>query len=119
LPPVRCLIVEDEVITAMSLSLELEELGYTIVGTVTTGEEAIAAMEAASPEIVIMDISLKGRIDGIDAAKIILERWETKIIFITGFQIETLQARLTPFRPLAILRKPVYGSQLETIVSLR
>lgn len=69
----RLLIVEDEAITALDLKYSLEELGYEIVDTVDTGQDAIDTAAETVPDIVLMDIKLKGDMDGIEAAEIISE----------------------------------------------
>ena len=69
----RILIVEDEAITALDLKYSLEELGYEIVDTVDTGQDAIESAAESVPDVVLMDIKLKGDMEGIEAAEIISE----------------------------------------------
>jgi CheY-like chemotaxis protein len=89
----RSLIVEDEVITALSLRIELEQHGYEVVGSATSGQSAVEMAGSTTPDVVIMDIHLDGSIDGIQAAETIRERWGIPVLFFTGFDIEPLQAR--------------------------
>ena len=81
----KVLIVEDEVITAMSLRVSLERSGYEICELVSTGERAVVVAETESPDVVIMDINLAGRMDGLEAARIICSRRKTPIVFLTGY----------------------------------
>lgn len=81
----RILIVEDEFIVAADLEMKLRRLGYQVVGSAITGEEAIALAERHRPDVVLMDIKLQGRIDGFEAAETIRTRNRTSIIFITAF----------------------------------
>ncbi len=79
----RLLIVEDEAITALDLKYSLEELGYEIVDTVDTGQDAIDTTAETVPDIVLMDIKLKGDMEGIEAAEIISEL-RIPIVYLTA-----------------------------------
>ena len=79
----RILIVEDEAITALDLKYSLEELGYEIVDTVDTGQDAIDIAAETVPDVVLMDIKLKGDMEGIEAAEIISEL-RIPIIYLTA-----------------------------------
>lgn len=65
---IRILIVEDDMIIAANLSLQLTKLGYEVIGIVSRGEDAITTAKQNNPDIILMDVNLKGSIDGIDAA---------------------------------------------------
>ncbi|MCR9257843.1 MAG: response regulator [Alphaproteobacteria bacterium] len=80
----RILIVEDEMITAIDEKETLEELGYDIVSIVDNGEEAIKLAGALKPDVVLMDITLKGDMDGMDAAWQIRETSGIPVIFVTA-----------------------------------
>ena len=79
----RILIVEDEAITALDLKYSLEELGYEVIDTVDTGQDAIDTAIETKPDVVLMDIKLKGAMEGIEAAEIISE-YEVPIIYLTA-----------------------------------
>lgn len=79
----RILIVEDEAITALDLKYSLEELGYEIVDTVDTGQAAIDTAAEKTPDVVLMDIKLKGDMEGIEAAAVI-SQWHIPIIYLTA-----------------------------------
>ena len=79
----RLLIVEDEAITALDLKYSLEELGYEIVDTVDTGQDAINTAAETVPDIVLMDIKLKGDMEVIEAAEIISEL-RIPIVYLTA-----------------------------------
>ena len=79
----RILIVEDEAITALDLKYSLEELGYEIVDTVDTGQDAIDTAAETVPDVVLMDIKLKGDMEGIEAAEVISEL-RIPIIYLTA-----------------------------------
>src|SRR5207249_3653676 len=80
----RLLIVEDEAIVAMDLQQRLEHLGHEVVGTAATGEAAIQRAEEARPDVTLMDIRLKGEMDGIAAAAEIDRRFGTPVVFLTA-----------------------------------
>jgi 1,2-diacylglycerol 3-beta-glucosyltransferase len=79
----RILIVEDEAITALDLKYSLEELGYEIIDTVDTGQAAIDTAAEKTPDVVLMDIKLKGDMEGIEAAAVI-SQWHIPIIYLTA-----------------------------------
>ena len=83
---IKILIVEDEVIFAMSIRRVLTMWGYETCGLASTGEEAVRCVKIENPDLIIMDVSLKGHMDGIDAAKEIRSDYDAPIIFITGYQ---------------------------------
>ena len=79
----RILIVEDEAITALDLRFSLEELGYEVIDTVGTGQDAIDMAAETVPDVVLMDIKLKGDMEGIDAAKVISEL-RIPVVYLTA-----------------------------------
>ena len=81
----RILIVEDEYIVAADLEMKLMRMGYQVIGSAVTGEEAVALADEHRPDIVLMDIQLQGSMDGTEAANAIRARSGTPIIFVTAF----------------------------------
>jgi CheY-like chemotaxis protein len=79
------LIVEDEVIVAMELREKLTAMGWRVSGLATSGAEAIASAEADRPDLVLMDITIKGEMDGIQTAHHLQARHHIPVIFITAF----------------------------------
>ncbi len=102
----RVLIVEDEVIVALELQSHLENLGYEVVGSVTSGEEAVLHADALQPDLVLMDVRLSGKMDGIEAARQIRARYEVPIIFLTAFGDEQTLERAKAVGPFGYLLKP-------------
>ncbi len=80
----KIMIVEDEVLLAMDMDSDLSGIGYEVCELVTTGEDAINNVEQEKPDIVLMDIILKGEMNGIDAAREIRSSYGIPIIFVTG-----------------------------------
>jgi CheY-like chemotaxis protein len=89
------LIVEDEAILAMCLQDKLIALGYGIPAAVSSGEQAVQAADDYHPDLVLMDIKLNGRMDGLEAAQQIRERYQIPVIFMSAYSdIDTLQRAL-------------------------
>jgi two-component system, response regulator PdtaR len=103
----RILIVEDEVISAMALERMLAGIGYSVVGAVATGEDAIEWAKRERPDIVAMDIRLAGKMDGIDAASRIMTELGTPIVFMTGYDDKETRDRALTLKPLGFMAKPI------------
>lgn len=101
------LIVEDEIINAMALSDTLPDRGIRVTDMVTSGEDAIRAAEAQRPDVVLMDIRLQGRIDGLEAAREIIGRLGIPVIFMSGYDDEKTMAAARDLKALAFLVKPL------------
>jgi CheY-like chemotaxis protein len=114
----KVLIVEDELIIAEDLRKRLTFLGFNVIGITTTGEDAVARVEETGPDLVLMDISLRGEMDGVEAAKLIRERTGTPIVYVTGHgDPETMQrAKSTP--GFAFVLKPVDDREMQYIFEM-
>jgi len=115
-PTPRVLIVDDEFIIASSLSLQIEEMGLEVCGTAATAQEAIELAVTCRPDVVLMDVRLRGSEDGVDAALAIHSQVGAKVIFITGSREPATMARIQEDHPAGVLFKPIYGQQLRTAV---
>ena len=82
--PLRVLIAEDDAVTALAYSMTIEDLGAELVGIADNARDAVEAVRATRPDVVLMDIGLKGGIDGIDTAHSIRAQFAIPIIFVTG-----------------------------------
>jgi DNA-binding NarL/FixJ family response regulator len=109
----RILIVEDEIITAMSLQHLLELWGYVTCGQATSGREAIEKADAEKPDILLIDVSLSGNINGIQAAKEIRSRLSSPIIFITGYSDKETMKEIQEIEPAGWFVKPVDFDKLK------
>ena len=112
----KIMIVEDETITAMSLRTRLKSLGYEVCGLLSTGEQAIKHMEKERPDLVIMDIILAGKIDGIEAVKEIQLRHNIPVIFITGLYDEEMLKDAKNVKSSMLLRKPFGPDDIENAI---
>ncbi|MBD3305711.1 response regulator [candidate division KSB3 bacterium] len=115
--PVKMLIVEDEALTAMRLNLELSLHGYANCQIVATGEEALTIVDQQHPDIVLMDISLAGDLDGIETARHIKSHKDIPIIFMTGYTDPEVQTRAQALHPAAYFVKPVNMTDLTTAIN--
>jgi len=113
---IKILIVEDEVLIAQFLKMELELNGYNVLDFVTSGEEAIEKAKTEEPDIILMDINLRGKIDGIEAARNIIERKKISIIFCTGYTEPELFERASKLNPAAYLRKPIIVEEVKEVI---
>ena len=106
------LIVEDEYITALDLKTQLILKGYHCYDMVASGEEAIRRVTYDKIDLVLMDIKLKGEIDGIETARIIKQKHNIPIIFISGNTDLLNSDRLKAIPPDGIIRKPIMAYEL-------
>jgi DNA-binding response OmpR family regulator len=111
--PIRILVVEDEVLTAMMMQAQLKKAGYSISRHVTTGENAILSAKEDPPDLILMDIRLAGKIDGVEAAAAINAEREIPVIFVTGYDEKIVRERAGTLKPLAFMVKPVTMRELE------
>lgn len=116
--PVRILIVEDEAIVAMDIQARLEQRGYAIAGMAATGEDAIRLAAQARPDLVLMDIRLRGEMDGITAASQIRERFRLPVIFLTAHAEETTLQRAKVAEPFGYILKPFEERELHTLIEM-
>ncbi len=109
----KIMIVEDEIITAMALKQSLEELGYEVCPLITSGEAALQKAEIERPDIILMDINIKGKMDGIDAAREISARLRVRTIFITGYEEKDVRERLKAIPSAEYVIKPLDPAKLK------
>jgi CheY-like chemotaxis protein len=114
----RVLIVEDEAVVAMEIEAKLEEMGYSVVGKVTTGEEAVEAALEERPDLIIMDIKLDGEIDGIEAATRIHDFFDVPVLFLTAYADDRTVERAKLAGPFGYLVKPFVDRELRTTIEI-
>jgi len=114
----KILIVEDEKIIALDLQRRLEKYGYIVIGVVATGGEAIEKAERLLPDVVLMDIMLAGDIDGIDAARIINQRLQLPIIFITAYADQKILERAKEAEPFGYIVKPFKEKEIHSTIDI-
>jgi CheY-like chemotaxis protein len=114
--PSRILIAEDEAITAAALKSELISLGYDVVGITDAAEDVVRAAAELQPDVVFMDITLKGVLDGITAAVAIRGRTGTPVVFLTAHADEKTMKRSVFAGPFEYILKPFTRKELQTAV---
>jgi PAS domain S-box-containing protein len=115
---IRIMVVEDEMIVAMSLEDDLRQLGYDVCASVDSGKDAILKANETKPDIVLMDVQLKGNMDGIEAATCIHQQLDIPIIFLTAYaDTKTLQ-RAKMASPFGYLLKPFDERELKTTIEM-
>ena len=112
----RILIVEDEGIIAEDLARSLHRMGYEIVGTVASGEEAVALAARSAPDLVLMDIELEGEMDGIEAASRIRTGEGAAVVYLTAHEEKELFERAKVTGPYGYLSKPVSKRELQRVI---
>ncbi|MBW4556057.1 MAG: response regulator [Trichormus sp. ATA11-4-KO1] len=115
---VRILVVEDEVIVARTIASQLNQLGYMVTGTASSGKVAIAKASEIKPELVLMDIILKGDMDGIAAATYIREQLDIPVIFLTAYGDENTLQRAKLTQPFGYVVKPFTSKDLRIAVEI-
>jgi len=114
----RILIVEDERIVAEDLSLMLSSLGYEVAGIAGSGEDAIVLAEAEKPDLILMDIMLSGKLDGISAADRIQTIRTTPVIYVTAYADEVLLARAKKTEPFGYIVKPFNEREIRSNIEI-
>ncbi len=114
----RILIVEDEPVTALDEKEILEEAGYQVIGIVDTGIEAINFVRDNKPDIILMDITLKGDIDGVEVAREIKKNYDIPVIFVTANKNESVFRDAKETVPFAYITKPISMENLKFSVDV-
>lgn len=110
--PAKILIVEDEMIVAKDMQETLKSRGYAVTAIVNSGRDAIKEVKKEKPDLILMDIILKGKMDGIDTAMRIHDDFDIPVIFITAFANNSMLQRAKTVRPYAYITKPFESSEL-------
>ncbi len=108
----RILIVEDDAIVASRFDRTVAQMGYEVVGIAATGAEAIALAKTALPDLILMDIRLRGGMNGIEASRLIREERDVPVIFLTAFADEAVIHESVKTGPYGYLTKPVREKEL-------
>lgn len=114
----RILVVEDEAIVAMGIKEKLEDLGYEVVDIVFKGEDAVEKAIKIEPDLILMDIVLKGNMDGIEAASEIRNRLNIPIIYLTAYSDEEMLKRARMTEPYGYILKPFNNSELKANIEM-
>ena len=116
--PIQILIVEDEMIIAANVSLQLTHLGYEVIGIIPRAEEVLPYIRLQLPDIILLDINLKGDLDGIEVAHLIQKEFKLPIIFLTANSDESHFNRAKAVHPYAFISKPFKKLDLQRAIEL-
>jgi PAS domain S-box-containing protein len=114
----RIFIVEDEAIVANDIKETLKSLGYHVAGTAKSGESALDKIPEARPDLVLMDIHLAGKMDGVDTAKEIHRTSDIPVIYLTAYADKALLERAKLTEPYGYLIKPYDERELQSVIEM-
>ena len=114
----RILVVEDGNVIAKDLSLRLKNLGYDVAGVANSGEDALKLIEETRPDLILMDIMLKGDIDGIETASLVKERFDIPVVYLTAFSDDETIARAKITGPFGYILKPFEERELKSNIEI-
>jgi CheY-like chemotaxis protein len=115
----KILIVEDENIIALDIRSMLEDLGYMVSDVVSSGEESIEKASKTRPDLILMDIKLKGNLDGVTAGEEIIKQYRIPIVYLTAYSDQNTLQRINGGRnghPSAVINKPFDEDELQSII---
>lgn len=115
---IKVLIVEDEVLVAEDLSEHMKECGFAVTGIAISSEECFESIDKDEPDIVIMDINIQGKLDGIEIAKILNQTKKIPFIFLTASSDTLTVDRAIPLNPDAFITKPFNKNDLKIAIEL-
>uniref|UniRef100_UPI00404B6810 LytR/AlgR family response regulator transcription factor n=1 Tax=Gelidibacter sp. TaxID=2018083 RepID=UPI00404B6810 len=115
---IKILIVEDEMIIAANISLQLSTLGYEVSGIIPRGEEALLHIKQNQPDIVLMDIQLKGELNGIETAQLMQQDYDIPIIYLTANADDDHFEKAKTTHPYAFISKPFKKLDLQRAIEL-
>ncbi len=112
----KILIVEDELVVAADLEDHLRDLGFEIVGTAGTAEQALALAARERPELILMDIQLQGKSEGIETADAIRRKWDIPVVFLTAYTNEDIMRKARAAGAYGFLSKPFRVEDLKATI---
>lgn len=110
------MVVEDEGVVSIDIRNMLQKAGYSVAAVAFEGKEAIMKAEQSNPDLILMDIGLKGEMDGIETAKRIRDRFHIPVVFLTGFADDNTMAKAKEVDPSGFIIKPINEGELNKIL---
>ncbi len=114
----KILIVEDEAVVSLDIARRLEKMAYEVVARVASSEEAIAAIEANAPDLILMDINLQGSTDGIETAEQIDRDYRIPVIYLTAYAGDSTIERAKQTNPYGYILKPFKERELRAAIEV-
>ncbi|MFW5784452.1 MAG: response regulator, partial [Spirochaetota bacterium] len=112
----RIVVVEDENIVALDIKLQLEHLGYVVPAVFASGERLLEGLPELEADLVLLDIVLKGELDGVETAKLVKERFDVPVILLTALDTQETLERAKFAQPFAFIVKPFDERELRNAV---
>ena len=114
---IKVMIVEDEAITAKCMQMDLQDMGLEVINPVSNGEDAVKVALQERPSLILMDIRLAGKMDGIETAEKILRNQKIPIIYLSGFSTGVIKERARMTNPVGFLEKPINVNRVIQIIN--
>jgi two-component system, cell cycle sensor histidine kinase and response regulator CckA len=114
----RIAVVEDEYIVALDIRNFLERSGYAIAGMFSSGEELLERFAELRPDLILMDIKIRGGLDGVETAHLVHERHRTPVVLLTAFADDETIARAKITQPFGYIIKPFEDRELKTAIEI-
>ena len=118
MPKTNVLVVEDESIVSKDIQHSLKKLGYNVVGAASTGERAFELASSEKPDIILMDIMLKGEMNGIETAQKVKEELQIPVIYLTAYADESTLEKAKVTEPYGYIIKPFKEVDLHTSIEM-
>ena len=113
----RVLIAEDEILVAMDLKMELTLVGYSVIGISSSAEQTIQLTRAERPDIILMDVNLRGAVSGLQAAEKIQKEFPIPILFVTAAPDNSTSETIIHSKRNALLSKPFSKQALHSAIA--
>lgn len=117
-PEPRALIIEDEILIAEELRERLSRLGFSVIGAVDSADEGVAIATKERPDLVLMDIRLKGKKDGIDAASEIRKQVDLTIVYLSAYSDRLTVERVKKTEHDGFILKPFHRHELQSTIAV-
>lgn len=115
---VKILVVEDENIIGLNIKKKLKSFGYTVPAIAATGKEAIKMAEITFPDLVLMDVRLKGDMDGVETAEEIRKNFDIPIIYLTAYSDDEVLEKAKMTKPYGYIVKPFKADDLRSNIEM-
>jgi CheY-like chemotaxis protein len=113
---VKILVVEDDMIICEDLRMSLKKIGYELIDMVASGEDALDKAEEHKPDLILMDIVLKGRLNGIETADMVRSRFDIPVVFLTAYADKITLERAKSTKPYGYIFKPFDDNELAAVI---
>lgn len=114
----KILIVEDEKVVAMDIKRRLENLGYNVTDLISSGERSLESIAENPPDLVLMDIKLEGKMDGVETAHLIRKHFNVPVIYLTAYYDEEILERAQKTEPFSYILKPFHDQELYASIKI-